>query len=803
MNRKFSGIRSSLIVALAMILISSCGRATPQETIIATATQGAPSLVATDTPVVEVPVVETPSAQASATETLASQPTAAQTTDALPVTGSGVIAKNPSNSSLIAISDDDSTVVVANTLNGTISVINVAGDANSKLAEIETGLLPRSVVISPDKYWVYVANQGSASVSVVDLTTLTKITDIAVGAEPYGIALTPDGLRAYVANSASNSVSVLDLQTNTVISTIPIPGVQPRGVAITNNNGGEGSQFVYVSQFLSQPTAGGQVGKDQGSEGKVFVISTTDDSQIQGVITLSAHDTGFAADRTAFGGTATDLTFAYPNQMQSIVLKNGRGYLPNIAASPEGPIRFNVDTQAYLSVFDVAAKSELSGGTINLQAAVKNQTFTPKLFLANPWAIAFKHAANEGYVVSAGSDVLAKITLDGNGVPSVATVPAEGNTTRVHTINAGKNPRGIVVNNGDTRAYVMNYLSKDVSVIDLTVSPEVETARIQTADLPAPGSEAALFLLGNYLFNTSRGTFDEGVADRMSSEGWQSCASCHPDGLTDGVIWQFPAGPRKSIPLNATFSPTNPETNQRVLNYSAIFDELQDFELNIRGVSGGQGLIIQTGTTQQEPNVKAFDPPNSGRPQLHVDGFGAWDAIVAWVEQRIDSPVSPYSGVDPNSEIGQGISRGRDLFTQADCQACHGGPKWATSQVDFARVSPFPETVTPGVEPEPPVGQLARFLKLVGTFDPANPIERTNTNLTALGSLGFNPPSLLSIWAFPPYFHNGSCTTLQCVLENKTHRDAGGTQILDDPAAREALVQFLISIDASTEPINP
>ena len=139
-----------------------------------------------------------------------------------------------------------------------------------------------------------------------------------------------------MANSASATVSIIDKNSNAVVATISIPGVQPRGVAITNNNGGQGPQFVYVTQFLSQPTASGGPGRDQGSEGKVFVISTADDTQIQGVITLAAHDTGFAADRTKFGGTDKDPTFAYPNQMQSIVLKNGRGYLPNVAARPRG-----------------------------------------------------------------------------------------------------------------------------------------------------------------------------------------------------------------------------------------------------------------------------------------------------------------------------------------------------------------------------------------------------------------------------------------------------------------------------------
>jgi YVTN family beta-propeller protein len=739
------------------------------------------------------PVQGTPAAQT---------PAADGTQAVVPATG-GAIARNPGSSSPIAISEDDSLLVVANNLDDSVSIINVAGDANTKVAQIEVGDEPRTVAISPDKQWAYVTNQGSGTVSVINLTTNQKEKDIPVGAEPYGIALTPDGSRGYVANSASNSVSVLEMPSNEVIATIAIPGIQPRGVAITNNNGGQGQQFVYVTQYLSQPTASGGPGLDQGSEGKVFVLSTTDDAQIQGVITLSAHETGFAADRTKFGGTEADTTFAYPNQLQAIVLKNGRGYLPNVAASPEGPVKFNVDTQAFLSVFDVAGKTELAGGTINLHAAVKAQTFKPKLFLANPWAIAFKHGSNDGYVASAASDVLVKISLDDNGVPSVVTFPAEGDTTRVAIIEVGKNPRGVVVNNADTRAYVMNYISKDVSVIDLTASPEVEIARIQSADLPAPGSDGEKFLLGNELFNTSRGEFDEGVAERMSSEGWQACSSCHPDGLSDGVVWAFAAGPRKSIPLNGMFSPRNPTGDQRVLNYSGIFDELEDFELNIRGTSGGQGLIVLEGTTDQDPNVKGFDPPSADRVQLHVNGIPAWDAIVAWTQSRIVSPVSPYRGADPNSELGQQIAQGRQLFTESNCQACHGGAKWSTSQVDFARVSPFPETLTAGVAPEPPVGQLARFLRQVGTYDPANPLEKNANNQQALGALGFNPPSLLSIYAFSPYFHNGSCQTLECVLENETHRNAGGTDVLDDAADRAALVQFLISIDTQTEPINP
>ena len=150
------------------------------------------------------------------------------------------------------------------------------------------------------------------------------------------------------------------------------------------------------------------------------------------------------------------------------------------------------------------------------------------------------------------------------------------------------------------------------------------------------------------MFFSSRGHFNRppgttvSTTERLSSEGWQSCSSCHFEGLTDGMVWAFNAGPRKSVPLNATFNPHNPN-DQRVLNYSAIFDEVEDFEANIRNVSGpgplrraaraapapppatstfdpNHGLLIgDNGDINLAPCVlNAFAKPNAGRPQLTV-----------------------------------------------------------------------------------------------------------------------------------------------------------------------------------------
>ena len=69
---------------------------------------------------------------------------------------------------------------------------------------------------------VYVANNGSTTVSVIDATTNAVIATLVVGLNPTGIALNPTGTRVYVANFNSGTVSVVDAATNTVIDTVSV-----------------------------------------------------------------------------------------------------------------------------------------------------------------------------------------------------------------------------------------------------------------------------------------------------------------------------------------------------------------------------------------------------------------------------------------------------------------------------------------------------------------------------------------------------------------------------------------------------
>jgi hypothetical protein len=388
-----------------------------------------------------------------------------------------------------------------------------------------------------------------------------------------------------------------------------------------------------------------------------------------------------------------------------------------------------------------------AGQTINMHLAVKNQTGLPKLFNTLPWAMAFKNAVNEAYVVIAASNIVIKVAIDpATGAATVQNDPQD--PTRVLQVKVGKNPRGMVVNSTDTRAYVTNYVSRDVTVLNLA-PPEQPLVTVLSANQPTPGTLADKIQIGKELYNTSVGVFDPAtlggapITGRMSNNGWGACSTCHPFGLSDDVVWIFPSGPKRTIPQHTDFDLTDPQRNiMRPLNWSGERDEQEDFELNIRVVSGGQGIIVQADGVTPDANVTNFTPLASGnRNQLKVRGVGGWDAIKAFVQFGIRPPISPVSKSDPD------VVAGRALFTAANCQQCHGGPQWTTARIRY--------TPPPGASLVNAGGELIGELRSVGTFDPAAFNEVRQNGAPSLGANGFVPPSLLSLFAFPQtFFHS-------------------------------------------------
>ena len=97
---------------------------------------------------------------------------------------------------------------------GSVSVIdtttNTVIDTDPSTSEIDpiaVGSLPTDIAYDPINQDIYVTNQGSGSVSVIDTTTNTEIETITVGDTPIGIDYDPINHRMYVTNSMDGTVS--------------------------------------------------------------------------------------------------------------------------------------------------------------------------------------------------------------------------------------------------------------------------------------------------------------------------------------------------------------------------------------------------------------------------------------------------------------------------------------------------------------------------------------------------------------------------------------------------------------------
>ncbi len=546
--------------------------------------------------------------------------------------GSNVVAPppkafGPRGSSSVVLTSDDKRLLAVNPDTDTVSILDVTLEKPVKACELAVGADPRSVAVTSKGDKAYVANAGDGTVSVLSLGSEPRVLKtITVGTEPRAVLVNDGDTRAFVANSGTSDISVIDTATDVVVQTLPIDagvGSQPRALAYRKDSSGERLLAAMFFGQLRPGKTGLDEPQDDGKEGRVavfnagatltFVAATAlgpiansgfnSNGSVLDLIGTSNGVGGVNAPDPTNPATNTFGTGAYPNQIAAIGIHptNGKAYAMSTAASPNGPFGFNFNVQGLVSVLDLGSNAEVTADAsatvhqkapLNLNQGLKQDTATlPVIFQSNPVAIAWKADGSEAWIAIQNSDLLVRMTVDANGIPTINAPVAAGGAsiTRIdlHEVASplikAKAPRGLVLNSTGTRAFVHNYVSRSISVVD-TVQRTVLATEF-TSPLPAEGTPGAAVQLGAELFFTGRGP-----EERMSSESWGGCIVCHPDGLADGVTWMFPAGPRQTIPLDGMFNRFH-TGDQRILNWSALRDENQDFELNTRGVFGGRGLI--------------------------------------------------------------------------------------------------------------------------------------------------------------------------------------------------------------------
>jgi len=155
-----------------------------------------------------------------------------------------------------AMAPDGGTLVIT-THSNKVMLFDLAEPALPKLAvALDVADQPWSPVFTPDGRYVYVPNNASNDVTVVDMRTRTVTTTIEHTrfAQPYGSAISPDGRYVFVSNNSirathtgheghaagaaqpaaapgNGSVSVIDVATNAVVKVIDV-GRGPTGLGI-------------------------------------------------------------------------------------------------------------------------------------------------------------------------------------------------------------------------------------------------------------------------------------------------------------------------------------------------------------------------------------------------------------------------------------------------------------------------------------------------------------------------------------------------------------------------------------------
>lgn len=138
----------------------------------------------------------------------------------------------------IAVKPDGSEVYVASYGTNNVYAFNVSAD-NAPLA-IGVGNGTVGVAITPDGSKVYAANYNTASVSVIRTANHSACTPATCASfaiypiptlqnNPYGLAITPDGGQLYVANQGSGTVSIINTATDAVVDT-KSPGGSPQAL---------------------------------------------------------------------------------------------------------------------------------------------------------------------------------------------------------------------------------------------------------------------------------------------------------------------------------------------------------------------------------------------------------------------------------------------------------------------------------------------------------------------------------------------------------------------------------------------
>ncbi len=592
-------------------------------------------------------------------------------------------AKKPANSGSIVVENAAGTnprIWVVNPDNDSVTAIDAVTGA--RLGEVAVGSNPRTLALSSSGQ-LWVVNKKSATISVVNTAnrTIARTISLARASQPHGIAMSPTAALAFVALEGTGQLVKIDTGTYATTGTLKV-GDNARHVSVAADGAS-----VYVTRFITPPLPG----------------------EATATVTPAAGSGGVVVQVAAAAMTVTR-SIALAVSTKPDAENQGRGvpnYLGAATISPDG-------TQAFVpSKQDNVQRGTLrDGNNLNFQNTVR--AISSRLVMAsNAEDLAGRIDHDNASLASAAAfdsrGVFLFVALETSREVAVLDAFSRRQLMRVDT---GRAPQGLALSADGRTLYVHNFMDRSVGAYDLR--PLVDQGLLSVplaATVGTVGTEklGAQVLLGKQLFYDARDT-------RLARDRYMSCAACHQDGGHDGRVWDLTGmgeGLRNTIALRGRAG-----MGQGRLHWSANFDEVQDFEGQIRALAGGSGLMsdaaFNTGTRSQP-----LGDPKAGQS-------ADLDALAAYVGSLNAFDPTPWRNAD--GTLTAAASAGRSVFGDK-CAGCHGGSAFTNS--------------ASGAMPN------------IGTIKPSSG-QRLGGALT-----GIDTPTLRDVWATAPYLHDGSAATVE------------------------------------------
>lgn len=640
--------------------------------------------------------------------------------------------QKPTHATSIVYHAESKRVYVVNPDHHTVAALDAK--ALTKLWEKPVGKGPRSLALdSSGQLWV--ACEDEAVLSVLDGDDGHSLATVPMppASRPFGIAFIPGSTRALVTLSGTGRLVEVDAEARRVVDNVDL-GFRARALGVT----GEGR--IFVGRFLS-PAVQGEIAEISRSPLKK-----------KAVIPLAMNP----------GPDNEGNSRGVPNALNDIAITPD-GRTAWVASKKDnvlgGRFRDGVDITFETTVRTITSQIDIASGreTLERRKDYNNNSMS--------MAVAFTREGDYAFVAQATSNNVSVVDAwSGGDVTSLEPTGAE----------ADRAPEGLALDENDSLLFVRYFLSREVGVWDVS-AVGVDNARVRkVASISTAASEPLTpeVLRGKRVFYNASDI-------RMSFDRYTSCFVCHMDGGTDSRVWDFTQrgeGLRRTTSLQGRAG-----TGMGPVHWSGNFDEIQDFEHDIRGPFRGKGFLTDADFGAGTRSTTLGDKKAGKSLEL--------DALAAYVSSLTVVHPSPYRNTD-GTLTGEGKA-GKAIFNREDvgCARCHSGNNFTDSKLPPLS-SDGSLAVTSGPLPAgdflTPQGFLVHD---VGTLK-AYSGHRLNDSL-----IGFDTPTLKGIWELGPYLHDGSATTLMDVITVANPKDKHGKTSQLTEKEREQLVAYLMQID--------